>query len=177
MIVRMRDFKTNECVSLPGGRQFEPTKENPMIGFCGASRNYSPPYKDGFALECRAIKKLRETMGFTNMIIMIPFCRPLDEADRALAGMAENGLVRGENGPQAASTACRLIRGDLARRTLGVGRVPGIWQSGLTTVIRPCSGQSRPLSPRPMSPGPRLSLWAGPRRRFALCPTSGRGWN
>lgn len=100
VIVRMSDFKTNEYANLLGGRQFEPTEENPMIGFRGASRYYSPRYKDGFALECRAIKKLRETMGFTNMIMMIPFCRTLDEADRVLAVMAENGLVRGENGLQ-----------------------------------------------------------------------------
>ena len=100
VIVRMSDFKTNEYANLLGGRQFEPTEENPMIGFRGASRYYSPRYKDGFALECRAIKKLREEMGFTNMIMMIPFCRTLDEADRVLAVMAENGLKRGENGLQ-----------------------------------------------------------------------------
>jgi pyruvate,water dikinase len=100
VIVRMSDFKTNEYANLLGGKQFEPTEENPMIGFRGASRYYSPRYKDGFALECRAIRKLRETMGFNNMIMMIPFCRTLDEADRVLAVMAENGLVRGENGLQ-----------------------------------------------------------------------------
>jgi pyruvate,water dikinase len=100
VIVRMSDFKTNEYANLLGGRQFEPAEENPMIGFRGASRYYSPRYKDGFALECRAIKKLREEMGFTNMIMMIPFCRTLDEADRVLAVMAENGLKRGENGLQ-----------------------------------------------------------------------------
>lgn len=100
VIVRMSDFKTNEYANLLGGRQFEPTEENPMIGFRGASRYYAPGYKDGFALECRAIKKLREEMGFANVIMMIPFCRTLDEADRVLAVMAENGLVRGENGLQ-----------------------------------------------------------------------------
>ncbi len=100
VIVRMSDFKTNEYANLLGGRQFEPTEENPMIGFRGASRYYSPRYRDGFALECRAIRKLRETMGFTNVIMMIPFCRTLDEADRVLAVMAENGLVRGQNGLQ-----------------------------------------------------------------------------
>ncbi len=100
VIVRMSDFKTNEYANLLGGRQFEPAEENPMIGFRGASRYYSPRYKDGFALECRAIKKLREEMGFTNMIMMIPFCGTLDEADRVLAVMAENGLKRGQNGLQ-----------------------------------------------------------------------------
>jgi pyruvate,water dikinase len=100
VIVRMSDFKTNEYANLLGGTQFEPAEENPMIGFRGASRYYSPRYKDGFALECRAMKKLREELGFDNIIMMIPFCRTLDEADRVLAVMAENGLKRGENGLQ-----------------------------------------------------------------------------
>lgn len=101
VIVRMSDFKTNEYANLLGGRQFEPVEENPMIGFRGASRYYSPRYRDGFALECRAIRKLREEMGFANVIMMIPFCRTLEEADRVLQVMAENGLKRGENGLQA----------------------------------------------------------------------------
>ncbi len=100
VIVRMSDFKTNEYANLLGGRQFEPTEENPMIGFRGASRYYSPRYRDGFALECRAIRKLRQDMGFANVIVMIPFCRTLEEADRVLAVMAENGLVRGRDGLQ-----------------------------------------------------------------------------
>ncbi|SMX44170.1 phosphoenolpyruvate synthase [Actibacterium lipolyticum] len=100
MIVRMSDFKTNEYADLLGGRQFEPDEENPMIGFRGASRYYSDAYRDGFALECRAIKKLREEMGFTNTIVMIPFCRSPEEADKVLEVMADNGLVRGENGLQ-----------------------------------------------------------------------------
>jgi len=100
MIVRMSDFKTNEYAELLGGRQFEPKEENPMIGFRGASRYYSEGYKDGFALECQAIRKLREEMGFTNTIVMIPFCRSPEEADRVLEVMAENGLQRGENGLQ-----------------------------------------------------------------------------
>jgi len=100
MIVRMSDFKTNEYAELLGGRQFEPSEQNPMIGFRGASRYYSDRYKDGFALECRAIRKLRQEMGFTNTIVMIPFCRSPEEADKVLAVMAENGLKRGENGMQ-----------------------------------------------------------------------------
>lgn len=100
VIVRMSDFKTNEYANLLGGRQFEPTEENPMIGFRGASRYYSPRYRDGFALECRAIRKLRQDMGFANVIVMIPFCRTLEEADLVLAVMAENGLVRGRDGLQ-----------------------------------------------------------------------------
>jgi pyruvate,water dikinase len=99
-IIRMSDFKTNEYADLLGGATFEPKESNPMIGFRGASRYYSDAYKDGFALECKAIKKLREDMGFDNVIVMIPFCRTLDEADKVLAVMEENGLKRGENGLQ-----------------------------------------------------------------------------
>jgi pyruvate,water dikinase len=100
VIVRMSDFKTNEYADLIGGREFEPREENPMIGFRGASRYYSPRYREGFALECRAIKRLREEMGFTNVVVMIPFCRAVKEADRVLETMAANGLKRGENGLQ-----------------------------------------------------------------------------
>jgi len=100
VIVRMSDFKTNEYAGLIGGSEFEPKEENPMIGFRGASRYYSPRYEAGFALECRAIHMLREKMGFTNVVVMIPFCRSLDEADRVLDVMARNGLKRGEEGLQ-----------------------------------------------------------------------------
>jgi pyruvate,water dikinase len=100
VIVRMSDFKTNEYAGLIGGAEFEPKEENPMIGFRGASRYYSPRYKEGFALECQAIDRLRRQMGFTNVIVMIPFCRSVGEADRVLEVMAENGLKRGENGLQ-----------------------------------------------------------------------------
>lgn len=99
-IIRMSDFKTNEYAALLGGRQFEPAEENPMIGFRGASRYCSDAYRDGFALECRAIKRLREDMGFANAIVMIPFCRSPEEADRVLAEMAANGLTRGQDGLQ-----------------------------------------------------------------------------
>ena len=97
-IVRMSDFKTNEYAELLGGRQFEPNEENPMIGFRGASRYYSDAYRDGFALECQAIRRLREEMGFHNVIVMIPFCRSPEEADKVLAEMAANGLERGVGG-------------------------------------------------------------------------------
>ncbi len=100
VIIRMSDFKTNEYAELLGGRAFEPKEENPMIGFRGASRYYSPRYREGFALECRAIRKLREEMGFDNAVMMIPFCRTPEEADRVLEVMAANGLKRGENGLQ-----------------------------------------------------------------------------
>jgi pyruvate,water dikinase len=98
VIVRMSDFKTNEYAELIGGRQFEPKEANPMLGFRGASRYYSDRYKEGFALECRAIKRVREVIGLDNVLIMIPFCRRLWEADRVLDVLAENGLKRGENG-------------------------------------------------------------------------------
>lgn len=97
VIIRMSDFKTNEYANLIGGAAFEPREENPMIGFRGASRYYSSRYRDGFALECRAIRRLREEMGFRNVVVMIPFCRSIKEADRVLDVMAENGLRRGEN--------------------------------------------------------------------------------
>ncbi|MBE9128381.1 MULTISPECIES: phosphoenolpyruvate synthase [unclassified Coleofasciculus] len=100
VIVRMSDFKTNEYADLIGGEQFEPEESNPMLGFRGASRYYSDRYREGFALECRAIKRVREEIGLNNVIIMIPFCRTLEEADQVLEVLAENGLKRGENGLQ-----------------------------------------------------------------------------
>jgi len=98
VIVRLSDFKTNEYANLIGGAEFEPREENPMLGFRGASRYYSPQYRDGFALECRAIGRWRNEMGFRNVIVMVPFCRSIKEADRVLEVMAENGLVRGQDG-------------------------------------------------------------------------------
>ncbi len=100
VIVRMSDFKTNEYAGLVGGAEFEPKEENPMIGFRGASRYYSPRYREGFALECKAIRRLRSEMGFDNVIVMIPFCRSVGEADKVLRVMAENGLKRGKDGLQ-----------------------------------------------------------------------------
>ena len=100
VIVRMSDFKTNEYADLIGGKAFEPAEENPMLGFRGASRYYSERYCEGFALECRAIKHVREDIGLDNVIVMIPFCRTVEEADQVLAVMAEYGLARGERGLQ-----------------------------------------------------------------------------
>lgn len=97
-IIRMSDFKTNEYAGLVGGTEFERNEENPMIGFRGASRYYSPRYRDGFALECRAIKQLRDEMGFMNAVIMVPFCRTIVEATKVLGVMEENGLKRGDKG-------------------------------------------------------------------------------
>jgi pyruvate,water dikinase len=94
----MSDFKTNEYADLIGGRQFEPPESNPMLGFRGASRYYNPAYREGFALECRAIRMVREEIGLDNIVVMIPFCRTLEEADKVMVVMAENGLERGKNG-------------------------------------------------------------------------------
>ncbi len=98
VIVRMSDFKTNEYKNLVGGAAFEPDEENPMIGFRGASRYSDPRYQDGFLLECRAIRMAREQIGADNLIVMIPFCRTPDEADRVLAVMTQAGLERGRAG-------------------------------------------------------------------------------
>lgn len=98
VVVRLSDFKTNEYAHLIGGDQFEPREENPMIGFRGASRYYSPKYRDGFALECRALKYVREEMGLTNVKIMIPFCRTVKEGEKVIEEMKLNDLIHKENG-------------------------------------------------------------------------------
>jgi pyruvate,water dikinase len=98
VVVRMSDFKTNEYATLLGGRWFERDEANPMIGFRGASRYVHPAYADGFALECAAMKRVREQMGLKNVVLMIPFCRRIDEAQRVLDYMAQCGLKRGDDG-------------------------------------------------------------------------------
>jgi len=98
VIVRFSDFKTNEYFNMPGGKYFEPTEENPMIGWRGASRYYSKAYKEAFGMECRAIKKVREVMGLDNVVVMIPFCRTVNELMMVYDTMQEYGLKRGENG-------------------------------------------------------------------------------
>jgi pyruvate,water dikinase len=97
VIVRFSDFKTNEYANLLGGKEFEPTEENPMLGFRGASRYYHETYRKGFALECLAVKHVREMKGLTNVKVMIPFCRTTKEAKLVLEEMTKNGLIRGEN--------------------------------------------------------------------------------
>jgi pyruvate,water dikinase len=142
-IVRMSDFKTNEYASLIGGTQFEPKEENPMIGFRGASRYYSDAYRPGFALECRAIERLRQHIGLDNVVVMVPFCRSTSEAQKVLAVMAENGLVRGDGGleiymmceiPSNVILAAKFAQhfdgfsigsNDLTQLTLGVDRDSG----------------------------------------------------
>ena len=98
VIVRLSDFKTNEYAELIGGAQFEPEEENPMLGWRGASRYYDEGYLEGFALECRAIRRAREEIGFANVVVMVPFCRTVAEADKVLEVLAGHGLVRGKSG-------------------------------------------------------------------------------
>ena len=98
VIVRLSDFKSNEYAHLLGGSVFEPEEENPMLGWRGASRYYDERYREGFALECRALKTVRERIGLENVIVMVPFCRTPEEADRVLAVMKENELERGRHG-------------------------------------------------------------------------------
>ena len=98
VIVRMSDFKSNEYAHLIGGEEFEPKEDNPMIGWRGASRYYSDNYKEAFALECRAIRKAREEIGITNIKVMIPFCRTVEEGKKVIHEMEKNGLKRGKNG-------------------------------------------------------------------------------
>lgn len=100
VIVRMSDFKSNEYANLLGGRQFEPKEENPMIGWRGASRYYDPNYREAYALECKALKRVRDDMGLTNVVPMIPFCRTPDEGRKVLAEMEKHGLKKGVNGLQ-----------------------------------------------------------------------------
>ena len=100
VVVRLSDFKSNEYASMLGGKWFEPEEENPMLGFRGAARYSHPEYTEAFAMECRAMKRVREEMGMTNVRLMVPFCRRVEEGRKVIETLAENGLVRGENGLQ-----------------------------------------------------------------------------
>jgi pyruvate,water dikinase len=140
VIIRFSDFRTNEYAELIGGKQFEPEERNPMIGWRGASRYYSEQYRPAFELECRALKRVRDEMGITNIKAMVPFCRDLEEARKVLEIMEQNGLKRGENGFEAyvmieipsnvvlAREFAQLFDGfsigsnDLTQLTLGVDR-------------------------------------------------------
>lgn len=140
VILRLSDFKTNEYAHLIGGQPFEPTEANPMLGWRGASRYYHPEYQEGFLLEVAAIKRVRETFGLTNLVVMVPFCRTPEEGARVLAVMAEAGLARGEHGLEVyvmaeipsnillADEFCDYFDGfsigsnDLTQLTLGVDR-------------------------------------------------------
>ncbi len=140
VVVRMSDFKSNEYASLIGGQYFEPQEDNPMIGFRGAARYTHPDYAEAFALECAAMKRVRDDMCLTNVILMIPFCRRVEEGERVLAAMEQHGLKRGVNGLQVyvmcevpnnviqIDAFARLFDGfsigsnDLTQLTLGVDR-------------------------------------------------------
>ena len=144
VIVRLSDFKSNEYANLIGGRQYEPDEENPMIGFRGASRYISDSFRDCFVLECKAMKRVREELGLTNVQIMIPFVRTLAEAEKVTSLLAENGLTRGENGlklimmcelPSNALLAEKFLEyfdgfsigsNDLTQLTLGLDRDSGL---------------------------------------------------
>jgi pyruvate,water dikinase len=144
VIVRFSDFKSNEYSSLLGGSQYEPNEENPMIGLRGASRYIVDSFRDCFALECRAIRRVREEIGLTNIEVMIPFVRTLDEAEMVIKELAKNGLRRGENGlrlimmceiPSNALLAAQFLEyfdgfsigsNDLTQLTLGIDRESGL---------------------------------------------------
>ncbi|MFA5023892.1 MAG: phosphoenolpyruvate synthase [Patescibacteria group bacterium] len=143
VIVRLSDFKTNEYANLIGGKEYEPIESNPMIGFRGASRYYSPQFLPAFQLECQAIKKVRETMGLKNLKVMVPFCRTIEEGKKVQQIMAENGLKRGQEGLEIyvmaeipsniilAEKFCHIFDGfsigsnDLTQLTLGIDRDSG----------------------------------------------------
>lgn len=144
VIIRTSDFKSNEYAQLIGGAAFEPQEENPMIGFRGASRYYADSFRDCFALECRALKKVREEMGLTNLEVMLPFVRTVEEVQKVTAIMTQHGLKRGENGlrlilmceiPANALLADQFLEhcdgfsigsNDLTQLTLGVDRDSGL---------------------------------------------------
>ena len=144
MIVRLSDFKSNEYANLIGGTLYEPDEENPMLGFRGASRYISDTFRDCFELECRALKKVRNEMGLTNVEVMVPFVRTVGEAEQVVNLLAENGLKRGDNGlrvimmcelPANALLADQFLEhfdgfsigsNDLTQLTLGLDRDSGI---------------------------------------------------
>ena len=144
VIVRLSDFKSNEYANLIGGKLYEPEEENPMLGFRGASRYISESFRDCFELECRALKRVRNEMGLTNVEIMVPFVRTLGEASQVVDLLAENGLARGDNGlrvimmcelPSNAILAEEFLEffdgfsigsNDLTQLTLGLDRDSGI---------------------------------------------------
>ena len=140
VIVRLSDFKTNEYANLIGGEEYEPKEDNPMLGWRGASRYYDPKYRDAFALECKAMKKVREEMGLKNLKLMIPFCRTIEEGKKVQAEMKKHGLARGKDGLEIyvmceipsnvilGEEFCKIFDGfsigsnDLTQLTLGVDR-------------------------------------------------------
>jgi len=148
VIVRLSDFKSNEYSSLTGGSKYEPHEENPMLGFRGASRYIAPAFRDCFELECRAMRKVRNDMGLTNVELMVPFVRTVGEAKQVIELLAQNGLKRGENGlriimmceiPSNAILADEFLQyfdgfsigsNDLTQMTLALDRDSGIIAEG-----------------------------------------------
>ncbi|CAE6739928.1 phosphoenolpyruvate synthase [Nitrospira defluvii] len=177
VIVRLSDFKSNEYANLIGGRRYEPNEENPMLGFRGASRYYDARYQAGFALECRALRDVRETMGLINVKIMIPFCRTIDECRRVLGEMARHGLRRGERGLEVylmceipsnvilAEEFAELCDGfsigsnDLTQLTLGVDRD--------SDLVAPLFDERNPAVTRMISMAIRATKTTG--RKIGIC--------
>ena len=171
VIVRLSDFKSNEYANMVGGALFEPDEENPMIGFRGASRYLSSSFEECFALECRALKRVRDEMGLTNVELMVPFVRTLEEADQVIALNGRERLARGENGlrvvmmcevPSNAILAEEFLErfdgfsigsNDLTQLTLGLDRDSG--------ARRPPLRRAGPRRDEAARPGHRR----GPRRR------------
>jgi len=147
VIVRMSDFKTNEYAALLGGREFEPHEENPMIGFRGASRYYDVRYAEGFALECRALARVRREMGLRNLKVMIPFCRTVDEGRRVLAAMADHGLPRGEDGLEVYAMCEIPANVVLAEAFLGIFDGFSIGSNDLTQLTLGLDRDSETLAP------------------------------
>ena len=187
VIVRMSDFKSNEYANLVGGRQFEPREENPMIGYRGASRYISSEFRDCFELECQAMKRVRDEMGFTNVELMIPFVRTLGEAESVIEILRENGLERGKNGlrlimmcelPSNAVMAARFLEyfdgfsigsNDMTQLTLGLDRdsalVAGLFDERdpavlgmLEMAISACNAAGKDVGIIPTWPG---GCWTG----------------
>ena len=123
VIVRTSDFKTNEYARLLGGKEFEPEEENPMLGFRGASRYYHPGYAEGFALECTALARVRKDMGLSNVKVMIPFCRTVEEGKKVIETMRAHGLAQGQDG--LVFDGYSIGSNDLTQLTLGLDRDSG----------------------------------------------------
>ena len=148
VIVRMWDFKSNEYANLVGGELYEPHEENPMIGYRGASRYLSPDFADCFAMECEALRYVRDEMGLTNVKIMIPFVRTLTEAEGVIALLGEHGLQRGENDLQV------IMMCELPSNAVIADAVPRPLRRVLHRLQR-----HDPADPRP---GPGLRRWSPP---------------
>jgi pyruvate,water dikinase len=181
VIVRMSDFKSNEYANLIGGIEFEPVEDNPMIGFRGASRYYDESYQEGFTLECLAMKKVRDEMGLTNVKLMIPFCRTVEEGRLVVAEMRKHGLIQGKNGLELymmcevpsnvimADEFAEIFDGfsigsnDLTQLVLGLDR-----DSEKVFMSHSTAAKDGPRSLRPRRMGGRLALRPAPHIQNSL---------